>query len=335
MENRTRLLLPDIGRALAAVGVVAFHSNLAGEGRDWHLSDLFFVISGFVLAGAFSRTGSAKTWSAFILKRLFRFLPLIWVALAVKTGLVVLGTMIGHECLPDECSVPTIIGAALLLQVIIPATIIVLVPLWSLSVELVSNMIFAAVLPRYKDIGTHFLIFSGLGLLVFGIWVDADYVFGVMGPLRGFEALGRGLLGIGVGILISKHRKSKFSPWLFGLGIGMTILMFVLPFSALAVVIAPIVFGFLFWNAEPLDKLITSERLTSLSTWASSMSFGVYVWHGVLIGTITTVLKGVFVDGELQNWAVFITTLAASLAMATITYKFIETPAMRVFHRSK
>ena len=91
------LLYLDLTRFVASVGIVAHHSVeffVPAAQRPWLLSktmglalfvDLFFVISGFVIAFVYHRRiGSAKGYGEFLQRRIGRLVPLHWLTLAVS-----------------------------------------------------------------------------------------------------------------------------------------------------------------------------------------------------------------------------------------------------------
>jgi exopolysaccharide production protein ExoZ len=88
----------QVARGVAALLVVLFHSSLTLSAR--HLVgildrggvgvDIFFVISGFVIYW----TAQGRPWRAFLVRRLARIVPLYWLFLTAKLGLI-LAT--GHD----------------------------------------------------------------------------------------------------------------------------------------------------------------------------------------------------------------------------------------------
>jgi peptidoglycan/LPS O-acetylase OafA/YrhL len=80
-------------RALAVLGVLAFHMNVLSGG---YLGvDLFFVLSGFLITGLllaeWDRTGSVRL-RGFYVRRAFRLMPAFWLMTAVSvTGVLLLG----------------------------------------------------------------------------------------------------------------------------------------------------------------------------------------------------------------------------------------------------
>ena len=92
-----RLLLVELGRAAAALSVVAFHANAASDefaGPDWrwlgvgaHGVDFFFVLSGFIIVAAHGHeVGRPGAAGRYLAKRAIRLLPLLWGAILAWTA---------------------------------------------------------------------------------------------------------------------------------------------------------------------------------------------------------------------------------------------------------
>lgn len=129
-------------RAVAALGVVAFHASELG-GLPFVPGafgvDLFFVLSGFLMVAI---TGDGTQPGAFVMARVRRVVPLYWLAtLAMATGLAIAGTApdpariaSALAFLPQGNAGPTAMGLPLLS------------PGWSLHYEMGFYALFAATL---------------------------------------------------------------------------------------------------------------------------------------------------------------------------------------------
>jgi peptidoglycan/LPS O-acetylase OafA/YrhL len=140
-------------RGTAAIGIVFYHAGGRSDmpfllPRGYLSVDLFFVLSGFVLAHAY--TGRLQTWlggGAFIIQRLIRLLPILLPG-AVIGALIELGrpnigsitergveigflSLLGTTAVPWPFSTP-------LEQTIFPIN----GPVWSLFFEILANVIF-------------------------------------------------------------------------------------------------------------------------------------------------------------------------------------------------
>lgn len=128
------LLGVDLMRFVASVGIVLCHSSeylVARNAREYSHAqtaglalfvDLFFIISGFVIAYVYDgRIGSLKDYGRFLQRRVGRLVPLHWATLALGT-VIILG--IGASGLsmnnPPDTSARCLAKAALLLHAIVP-----------------------------------------------------------------------------------------------------------------------------------------------------------------------------------------------------------------------
>ena len=135
--DSTRFHTLDAMRGIAAIAVMLFHagaqSPLAIPG-GYLAADLFFVLSGFVLANAYeARLREGMTLRAFVQARLQRVYPVFW--LGALTGCVAWG---GSAL--TMFMVPTPSETGLLFEAN--------APLWSLLFELVANLLWALLAVR-------------------------------------------------------------------------------------------------------------------------------------------------------------------------------------------
>lgn len=140
-------------RGAAAICVVVFHCHDSFWAIELSTSgylavDLFFVLSGFILAGAYGeRLGMALSTRHFALLRLVRFYPLYLVGLILGTVAASVQVATGSAHAPTGNSVgPSVIYALLFLPAYFPG-VILLTPLngpaWSLLMEFWVNLAWA------------------------------------------------------------------------------------------------------------------------------------------------------------------------------------------------
>lgn len=128
----------DAMRGVAAVLVVFYHLSWGRFPGAYLAVDLFFVLSGFVLAHAYDRRFEAGlNWGEFFLQRLIRLWPLYLVGVAVSIGLQI--------CLMPQSSTLRITGPLqiAMLPVFGPPSVPLYplnVPAWTLLCELVVNV---------------------------------------------------------------------------------------------------------------------------------------------------------------------------------------------------
>ena len=168
-------------RAIAAMLVVGHHANSYfldhGQWSNFGEAgvDIFFVISGFVMAWTTQRNATAPSPAhaafMFLARRLIRVVPLYWLALLWLLKRDIWENVVDPQTLLDFLFLPRFNPDHL--NHIYP----VLVPGWTINYEMFFYAIFAAsiLLGRYKYVA----IFSTLtATILVGHWVDFQSAFG-------------------------------------------------------------------------------------------------------------------------------------------------------------
>jgi exopolysaccharide production protein ExoZ len=191
-------------RAAAALMVVAHHArHFFPEVADWTSFgsrgvDIFFVISGFVMAHStrgYRADGDRIFQSAvFLLKRGIRVVPLYWLALLWTSKRVILTGATGWDPIRDLLFVPHFHRDYL--DAIFPF----LVPGWTINYEMFFYALFALSM-LFGEFRFRFmaLVLSGLVLLGGVDWQGAPMIFYTSSVLLEF------LLGIGVYFAIARY----------------------------------------------------------------------------------------------------------------------------------
>lgn len=152
--NHSRYAFLDGIRGLAAILVLTRHTT-----DYWHFSfyrsylavDLFFILSGFVIAFAYDRKirDGIIPFSQFVLIRLIRLYPVFLLSLVlcitIATGKLWLSHQISHTVLTELLSIFALTAIFLPSHQIGNAYLFPInVPYWSLFFELIANFIYAA-----------------------------------------------------------------------------------------------------------------------------------------------------------------------------------------------
>ncbi len=274
-------------RGIAAVIVMTRHlPDMFGYQtfpRCYLAVDLFFVLSGFVIANAYSaRLASGMRLGAFMALRFIRFFPLY--SLAFGFALVSLALELA---LPGARAWTTLslasavaFGALLLPAPFSPASALfpLNLPCWSLGFELAVNLFYAAI---HRWLGTRTLLVvigvSALALLRYG------HYYGNMNFGDGWDGLGAGAARVGysffAGVLIWRFRKAR-RPSTFG-----AMLAGALAATALLVRVGPMPFDFimvfagfplLVWFAAQVEP---AGRAAAVFLKLGLASYGLYVIH--------------------------------------------------------
>src|SRR5215475_10218712 len=154
-------------RALAALAVVYYHTtseaglNLS-PAIGSHAVDVFFVISGFIIAR--SAAGSSKR---FLLRRIIRIAPLYWIATLVVFGLALSRPQILHNTRADYRQ---LLCSLLFIPYDTPqaGTLPTLILGWSLNYEMYFYLVFAialAAVPRRASLVCSLVIVAVAALI--------------------------------------------------------------------------------------------------------------------------------------------------------------------------
>jgi len=327
-EKTSRRILELEGiRGLPALTIVLYHFGLTSlvaattggfiKTSYWgNAVDVFFIISGFVLA--FSQSIRPRSWSHFGINRAFRLLPAHAAILLIFSGSLYDG-------------IPLSTGEILLtfsgLQYFTGGNFWNAMS-WSMSIELYLTLAFAialTLLPRVQ---------SGTNIL-FGIFLAADCVLLSFHPSTAVGmALLRGFLGLGLGYLLFVTMKDRPAPGFAPFGASSTLVFFLLyllatlfsdrvwPIGGLVPVIA-------------LLMIVSSERSRSIlssgiAVWFGSLTYTIYLFHGPLLEWASNTFGSETLQGNapLKLALVLLTVVGAWLVSV-----LVERPAIRLGHR--
>lgn len=209
-------------RGVAAIAVAFRHIPENAVGRwtpeSYLAVDLFFILSGFVLAHAYAeRLAKGMTVAEFFAARLIRLYPLYILASLITLALVLVPATHGHYHPPDR-SLQTVVFAVLFLPQIDPTQpglqLFPLVgPAWSLAFELGANLVFALVATRLDTRLLAILIGVGAALLIAAAWhfgaIDVGY-----SQTNAWGGIGRVGFGFFAGVAAYRLWQADALPWL-------------------------------------------------------------------------------------------------------------------------
>jgi peptidoglycan/LPS O-acetylase OafA/YrhL len=287
IESGTPYRTLDGIRGIAATIVMTRHlPDMFGRltfPRCYLAVDLFFVLSGFVIANAYSaRLASGMGFGDFMRIRFIRFFP--FYLLAFLLGMVALALELSlpgaRDWTTSSLALALAAGAFLLPAPFSPgATLYPLnLPCWSLGFELAVNAIYAA---AHRWLTTPALIvliaLSAVGVLRFALF------YGGMNYGDGWDGLPAGGARVSysffAGILVWRFRNQRRSSTVGALAIGLIVAFILLaqigpmPFDIIMVLIG---FPALVWLAARV------EPGTAVAPWFLKLglaSYGVYVVH--------------------------------------------------------
>ena len=342
-----RFHILDASRGIAAIGIVLFHAFFATPLRYmmglYVLVDFFFVLSGFVLYP--SMPGNRKKFprdaTRFILTRIVRLWPTVIAALIISMGLYWWKEYSASKSNSyfeiDPNRAPLLLGGAfLLLQILIPLSgaIFIVIPFWSLSAEWLANIVFAPLTMIYRQLGLLLGIFAGYFMMYYGLVHDTEWISN-MGPIRGWEALGRALIGFGIGSLVRANLKTLSiirNDFFFRITLALTIWAFVVwnsyTFTHLYFV-SPL-FGLIILQLSRFNISISSTR-AKVCAFLGKYSYGIYAFHILALEVYDyNVMRLDAFAGQSVWWKYLIIKSVVVLLVSTLatflTLKLIDQP---------
>ncbi len=218
--RRTFLTLDGL-RGVAAIAVAFRHipdNAIALWTPESYLAvDLFFMLSGFVLAHAYAdRLARGMGVAEFAVVRLIRLYPLYLIASLITLALVFVPALPGHYHSPIP-SLRTVILAVLFVPTIAPHEKIGLFPLigpaWSLFFEFAVNLVFAVLATRLNPRRLALIVAGGAALLIVAVahFNAIDIGWSQDNAWGGFGRVGFGFFA---GVAVYRLWQADALPWL-------------------------------------------------------------------------------------------------------------------------
>jgi peptidoglycan/LPS O-acetylase OafA/YrhL len=215
MRTEERFETLDGLRGIAAIGVMLMHLTFFGLSvapNGYLAVDFFFVLSGYVMSHAYTQRLEYMSFYRFVQLRLIRLLPLSLMGLLIGTCY-----FLARACfLPDSLyKVPDILGGAAFNAFLIPKPWISAPPtdtifptdppLWSLSLEVLLNFVWAAFLfkARQKTLAIILLI-AGAGVVAYCLYNGTANLGALWSTYLG--GLSRATFGFLLGVLLWRNR---------------------------------------------------------------------------------------------------------------------------------
>lgn len=331
---------------------------------------VFFVLSGFLLARPFwlalDKGDPMPSLAIFTLRRAARILPGFWLALIIS---FILSVTVSGSPLDGEHVIRFVAGFFLVSDwhwlTLFPVDNNG--PLWSIGFEVTSYLLlpfFLAVLFALRLRGwTARLAWVGVIALVLVLhwmvtqWAPIDDVergwnFGLTGgakawmprfnPIGFFAIFALGALAAGVQVKLNHIRHwlcdviglaAVFAAgWIMvdhigGLneGFGLLDIPYGFPSMPLAICVALV--------ALPSSRLAGRLLDNRLSRFIAEISFGIYIWHFLVIGLMARLVPPSFQTGGEDGWSIWLWSsaiaIAISIAVATVSFYLLERPMVR------
>jgi peptidoglycan/LPS O-acetylase OafA/YrhL len=355
---RKRFTELDGLRGGAALLVVVFHLSSYLQDLDpprplmllvrggYLMVDLFFVLSGFVLARSMLDTWTPRDVFQFGTLRARRFLPLHLTGLAIAFGCMAVTWLTqhyGYQHAPNQPAFSTdqqspwgYLSAALLLQGFIGPHFAGYAAAWSLSIELWTNVLLVIAIAAVPWARRKLLV----GPVAAALGIAILFTLGQGGSNSiGWVAFARGLTGLGVGMTIywvftvgTQRGWGRSVRWpavgaVLGL-IGLVASMYfqrnlhAMHFVAAFAVAAWLIFCLAQPSTGPVQQLLNSGP----AQWLGSRSFALYALHGPVRMSVVLAcrLRHLDVHNPKVAAAVIVATVIGALTAAELGHRFIE-----------
>ncbi len=357
-------------RGFAALSVYAFHLWIGLGGTDFTFGfhggstyglrslfragyqgvDLFFVLSGFVIAWPYVSARRLRLAPGeiadFYRRRYFRIAPLFYLTLAVVVVLIELGWLNG------SVTWKIVVAHLLFLQNFIPAWVTSLRAVyWTLPTEIHFYLILPFVL-RFIDVDrpwrfAAFWIVVCIGYRAFSVWSTfhagiwltwtSAYLPGRMDQFacgmaaacalahgRGFADRGDAKVVIAAGcvavaglVQIGRHDGGLGAWFVAGpSAAAMLIAMFVLVLGR-------------YVHARDRDDAAPRSLITKIATRLGEASFGIYLWHTVFIDLAVVIYEHNAMDIHARKW-MLLATVPVTIGVSLLTWRWVEAPFVRL-----
>ncbi|KKB81330.1 acyltransferase [Devosia soli] len=331
---------------------------------------VFFVLSGFLLARPFwlaLDAGKAMpSMRTYALRRLARIVPGFWLALIVSLSL---DLMLGGKVLDGERIIRFVAGLLLVSDwhwmTLFPVDNNG--PLWSIGFEITSYLLLPigmaalfAAKARHWPARALWVVVIGLVLVVHWMtvqWAPIDDVergwdHGLVGgakawmprfnPVGFFAIFAIGGLAAGIQVLVQRHRFIGMDI-IGGLAVLTTAVILAVNIGGLsegfgwldipyAFPIMPVAVGVAL-IALPSSLYLGSILDNPPARFIARISFGIYVWHFLIMWLIEKVIPGSFRTSGETGWATWLETsglvIAVTLVVATLSFYLLEQPVVR------
>lgn len=320
--SRELSIFLDLVRFLAALAVFVGHYSwqkhsgglfwqLHGIGRE--AVDIFFVLSGFVIAHA--TAGREADWRAFAAARLARIASVALPALALTAALDAVGVRLRPEVYADDCCTSLAAYARNLVFAgnwwgfnVSPGSN---VPYWSLGFEAWYYLAFglALFLPRRGVLAAGLAMLAiGPGVaILFPLWLAGAWC---RGRTAGAWALWLGLAGMAAALWFSERAGQIYEPFALtgarlgdyahDYAMGLSFALVLLGFPAAGALVAPL------------------RRLERPIRWFAGGTFALYLFHVPLLHFLAAALPWP-VGSWPSRGALLLLTPALCLALAGVT----------------
>jgi peptidoglycan/LPS O-acetylase OafA/YrhL len=341
------LLHLDLLRFVASAGIIAHHSIeyfLRPADREWLLQktmglalfvDLFFVISGYVIAYVYSRkVSSLAGYGEFLQRRVGRLVPLHWLTLAISisvwTGFRLLGVSGQHT---PSFEISCIAQTAVFLHAFVGCGngIAFNGVSWSIGAEMAMYALF----PIFAFAGTRSRIGFGLAAIAtFGLVASYGISTSIDDPMGSWVNITPALRAlpsflIGVALFYNRDLLKKLpAPKLLLSLFAPALLAFMLTGAAHLLVLALVYAVVASAAAADINREVSKaiKRFAPLG----QLTYSLYMWHTIVILVLMNALGDKLLHaGPALMSLIALVCYTSIFVLAYFSYFAIETPARR------
>ncbi|MEZ4589036.1 MAG: acyltransferase [Gemmatimonadales bacterium] len=339
----------DLLRLAAALQVVVLHGyrhlELGTEGLPGLIHQvlgyfpgvpIFFVISGFLIAGSWERSPDLKRYGR---SRLLRIYPALWVAFVAALAIAIFWGAIGAASLWSPRFWAWTVAQLSFVQFYNPPFLrdfgvgVINGSLWTIPVELAFYLaipiLYRTVVDRESRRGDAWLIgLAGASFLTYAIWLGGDH-----------DGLGFGAKLLSVSLVPHFHmfalgmmlhrRRELVTRWLEGraLAWGALFLVTMIGFDLTGLGVGagrPLVLlaQRLLLAAFTISAALTGRGLARRALRGADPSYGVYLYHMLVINVLVQA-------GMVGSFRYLAFALVAATALGTLSWFVVEAPALK------
>lgn len=309
-----------------ATGSIAEKMLELGPGQYWKSGlagvDIFFVISGFVMAVSSEKLiGQPNAWKIFLTKRIVRIVPLYWIATSAK---ILAAFVFAKHAIHSRLDFSYLLAC----YFFIPAlnadgeVLPILTVGWTLTYEMFFYMIFAIALVL-KVLPLRFVFAVFLILACIGLFREPDWapITVLASPI---------ILEFAFGMTIAYLYKAgkQFSPVISLSAIILGGILLFLPETL------PFKWRFIFWGipaALIVGGFVFAEswlgsRIPAVLTKLGDSSYSLYLFHPFAIPLVVVLMIKLGIPSPVM---VLLVCIGVSLLVGITSYKLIELPLTR------
>ncbi|MDT4743664.1 acyltransferase [Bradyrhizobium sp. WYCCWR 12699] len=345
-SSSDELLNLDLLRFVASVGIVAHHSIeffLPAEYREVlpeHTMglalfvDLFFVVSGFVIAYVYhDRVGTIRNYCTFMQRRIGRLVPLhlltLLVAIFIWGGVIMLGKAANHiPSFQPRCIAQT----ALFLHAIVECDngLTFNSVSWSIGAEMIMYLLFPALAWAGFYSRTGLAMGAGallVGAVIFDSFVETTASRSWVELWPAFRALPS--FAIGSSMFYWRDALRKIPRAASCLGASLLLLVAAMTTGVSHVLVLALVYV-VAGSAVAADMQGSVRPIVRKIGPLGQLTYSMYMWHSILILLFMNAIGDKILHAKTGLMLVIgMACYASILGLAYISFLFIETPARR------